>query len=341
MPATRRAATEALGSASTHPKRHWANKEEEENQVTETEKANAVASQPATACARVLAVSELLDNIFVYLPERDIVLTQRVSRAFNESADTSAVKRRLFLLPDPTVEKTCWTFRRADRTITEDRQAELVEPFWQWHRKASSTSVVLNSLMFDGISTFVNGNVDEYEQSQNIVSAAFDRETGLALRLSAFKRNARQQMTTETRDMIISHPPITSATMKWCMRKDPRCICSDAELSSETGITYGQIFDSLAATKKQMSEQMGGPVQIIGKNSTLMVPSIIAPTEREWACMKGGKALFRGVRDGDGPETVVVLKDGREQRLEWVVTSKQEEKEWEAQCARGLIEGEL
>lgn len=55
-----------------------------------------------SAVARTFAIPELLENIFAELPQRDMLLAQRVSRTFNATINGSPLLRKLLFFEPPT-----------------------------------------------------------------------------------------------------------------------------------------------------------------------------------------------------------------------------------------------
>ena len=54
-----------------------------------------------TAESRIFAIPELLENFLLHLPERDLLLAQRVSRSFRDVTTASVqLQRKLFLTVD-------------------------------------------------------------------------------------------------------------------------------------------------------------------------------------------------------------------------------------------------
>lgn len=115
------------------------------------------------AASRVFAIPELLEKILLYLPERDLLLTQRVNKAFRNVADSSLhLQRKLFLRADvdsedgpvpnlkwnPLIdifglEKGSQDAISADRTV-------MYRNFWgRWRRVHIESTMSLNDFVCD------------------------------------------------------------------------------------------------------------------------------------------------------------------------------------------------
>ena len=77
-----------------------------EHQLTLTEGQNSVPIGTITAAVRVFEVTEILESIMLEVPMRDLLLSKRVSRQFQQNIVGSVnLQRALFFEPAPaTVE---------------------------------------------------------------------------------------------------------------------------------------------------------------------------------------------------------------------------------------------
>lgn len=72
-----------------------------------------------TASTRVFAIPELLENILLHLPERDLLLAQRVNRSFRDVTTASVhLQRKLFFTADLVSEDVPFSGLRRN-TFTE------------------------------------------------------------------------------------------------------------------------------------------------------------------------------------------------------------------------------
>lgn len=59
-----------------------------------------------SAAQQVFDLPELLENIFVFLPERNIVVSKRVCRYWKQAIEGSVkIQRKLFLVADPSANE--------------------------------------------------------------------------------------------------------------------------------------------------------------------------------------------------------------------------------------------
>ncbi|KAK6387974.1 hypothetical protein LTR65_008292 [Meristemomyces frigidus] len=342
MAGTKRSAVEAPDSTRAEPKRARADKEEDEqDSVT-------IATPSSTSANKVFAIAELLENVLVHLPERSIFQVQRVSHAFKSGTESTKIKRALFLLPEPsTTPRYRWTFDFDRKTITEDagealgvRQTlaqDAVEQYQARRRRGmpevfSAMPVKLNDLLVGSLLSSFGEQWGGKPYAHSIVDRSRSGFTTMSLALPAFTGEAQQRASNALRSMLISRPPATLATMKWRVRGRPTRDAAMVTLQSDTGITYGQILDSLVHARREINILMKMAVEVSVEQSILFLHDVIVPTDSEWEMMGQGKAFFG--RGDESPTLVTDLNEvGGRGRTVWTVQLEDPAVERERQLA--------
>ncbi|KAK3690774.1 hypothetical protein LTR37_018996 [Vermiconidia calcicola] len=110
------------------------------------------AMDPGVAEA-VLMITELLENILLFLPMKDALLAQRVSRKWNAViSESSALQKKLFFLAEETTSRWCFQFVDDDRNcrVTKvDPNAAVDKRGWRDAANHRVTRCVTDVAMFN------------------------------------------------------------------------------------------------------------------------------------------------------------------------------------------------
>lgn len=182
-----------------------------------------------TAANQALRIPELLETILQNLPQRDILLAQRVSRSFNTTISGSIrLQRALFLAPDKTLEN-----HPASVTYTSARKPEN------------------NRLLFRAfpcsLPTVTLAIINDAPNREELASGRGGHQHSswdVCVAFPADKAQVPAHPSASWRRMYLSQPPCRTLHLVRRWQKSAQAV-----IEREDGITMGELYDEVGKGK--------------------------------------------------------------------------------------------
>ena len=252
---------------------------------------------------RALDISEILDNILVQLPIKDLFVHQRVSKQFQAATKSPACQKKMFLKLSDTARET-WRLVPSKKKRGKGRNRwsfKCVEPGSDDDQE-TTTPVILNPLLeVAWLGAHESASCAQRKRSETPASEQ--------VRVRAVEQSIGTH--SSLLNMYISDPPckvlmVASVFIPPVHGRARSLYSMDVMLQSETGLKLGDIWDgALSASGDRLWKDDNGRMQRVRVDSLrqllndvsdrgvildlpwyLQLVDVVVPTTKEWAAVR-------------------------------------------------------
>jgi hypothetical protein len=243
------------------------------------------------ASHRALQIPEILEQILVHLPFKDLFVHQRVSKTFRTSiAKSPAIRRKMFLALDKNTPLETWKLRKSDHKRGRGKHR------WKFYPGTNdepgiTTPVTLNPMLevtWPGSRSCARRKQSDGAEYVELKGHSYTIDPDSSLLA-----------------MYVSDPPCKVLTVHFQGRLRGH-YSESVKLQSETGLKLGDLWDGsmgysgvfrqvgdndvlqqdrVVALRRSLAE-MGHPSVAIQWLSPLELMDVVVPTDEEWAVVK-------------------------------------------------------